>query len=219
MTRPERYTLFRADGGSGSIVILKYIRPEVDCTPVLQVVLVVYRVPHFFWVDVRFFKSPKQRFLGRWRVDSWKGGLGAGRGRALGWRQRGGAWRVREGPKTDPGPATFLAEGYTEIGSRGNVFGTIFGFIFRTQNRPRFSASLKEPLSKSKKRPHFKVQKTDLKMVPKIARGFLVFGFDGVRFSTAGGSDYRSRGGQHGRARRGPEGRTGGQFWSNLRRR
>ena len=91
--------------------------------------------------------------------------------------------------KTDPGPAAFLAEGYTEIGSRGNVFGTIFGFIFRTQNRPRFSASLKETLSNSKKRPHFEVQKTDLKMVPKIARGFLVFGFDGVRFSTAGGSN------------------------------
>ena len=81
----------------------------------------------------------------------------------------------------------FLAEGCTEIGSRGSVFGTIFGFIFRTQNRTRFSASLKETLSKSKKRPHFEVQKTNLKMVPKIVRGFLVFGFDGVRFSTAGG--------------------------------
>ena len=99
---------------------------------------------------------------------------------------------------------------YTEIGSRGNVFGTIFGFIFRTQNWPRFSGSLKETFLKSKKRPHFQVQKTDLKMVPKIARGFLVFGFDGVRFSTAGGPILGPRGGQHGRARRGLEAQTGG---------
>ena len=81
----------------------------------------------------------------------------------------------------------FWPRGYTEIGSRGNVFGTIFGFIFRTQNWSRFSGSLKRTFLKSKKRPHFQVQKTDLKMVPKIVRGFLVFGFDGVRFSTAGG--------------------------------
>ena len=209
--------VFRADGGSGSIVILKYIRLEVDCTPVLKVVLVFYRALH----------------LSRWTYDfsnlqhndSWADGVWI-RGK-VGWvLGRGARWdgcsvaapggSARDQKRTLVLPR-FWPMGYTEIGSRGNVFGTIFGFIFRTQNRPRFSASLKETLSNPKKRPHFEAQKTDLKMVPKIARGFLVFGFDGVRFSTAGGPILGPRGGQHGRARRGPEGRTGGQFWSNLR--
>ena len=142
-------------------------------------------------------------FVERW-VGCWEGGA----------RWNGGSVAAPGGSARDQKRTLvlprFWPRGYTEIGSRGNVFGTIFGFIFRTQNWSRFSGSLKETFLKSKKRPHFQVQKTDLKMVPKIVRGFLVFGFDGVRFSTAGGSDSGASG-WRARARpprpRGPDGR------------
>ena len=133
-----------------------------------------------------------------------------GGGRALEWRQRGGAWRVREGSKTDLGPAAFLAEGVHGNWFAGQRFRDYFWVHFPYPKLAPFFGFLKGNLLKSKKRPHFQVQKTDLKMVPKIVRGFLVFGFDGVRFSTAGGSDSGASG-WRARARpprpRGPDGR------------
>ena len=172
--RQRRVTDCSAPMADRPIMMLKHIRLELDCTPVLQVVLRFYRVSHLsgwtydfssfqdndFWADGVWTRGKVGRMLGGGGSARWDGGSVAA---------PGGSARDQKRTLVLP---RFWPTGYTEICSRGNVFGTIFGFIFRTQNWSRFSASLKDPVSKSKKRPHFEVQKTDLKMVPKIVRGF-----------------------------------------------
>ena len=75
-----------------------------------------------------------------------------GGGRALEWRQRGGAWRVREGPKTDLGPAAFLAEGV-----HGNCFA---GQRFRDHFWVHFPYPKLAPFFGFLKGNLFKIQKT-----------------------------------------------------------
>ena len=75
-----------------------------------------------------------------------------GGGRALEWRQRGGAWRVREGPKTDLGPAAFLAEGVHGNWFAGQRFRDHFWVHFPYPKLAPFFGFIKGNL--------FKIQKT-----------------------------------------------------------
>ena len=80
----------------------------------------------FIWVDVRFFKLPRQRFLGRWRVDSWRGGLDAGRGARVGMEA---AWRRLAGPrgtKNGPWSCRVFGRGGTRKLVRGATFSGPF---------------------------------------------------------------------------------------------
>ena len=145
--------------------------------------------------------------------------LGGGE-RALGWRQRGGAWRVREGSKTDLGPAAFLAEGV-----HGNWFA---GQRFRDHFWVHFPYLKLDSLFGFLKGNLFKIQKTTPFSGPEngpengTENCSRIFGFRvrrGPIFDRGGCPILGPQGGQHGRARRGPEGRTGSHFWRKLRRR
>ena len=109
----------------------------------------------------------------------------------MGWRQRGGARRVREGRKKDPFPVPFFL-------ARGTR---------KSKNRDQKTGQFSGPENGPKNCPVFWPRFFDFQV-----RWDPVLDGGGVQFWSLGGASL-------GRTRRGPKGPTRGQFWNTLRAR
>ena len=138
----------------------------------------------------------------------------------MGWRQRGGARRVREGRKKDPFPVPFFwraVHGNRKTGTKKRdsfqvqkmdlKMGPFFGFTKGIFIKVRKTDPFLGPFSGPKNCPVFWPRFFDFRV-----RWDPVLDGGGVQFWSLGGASL-------GRTRRGPKGPTRGQFWNTLRAR